>query len=229
MNVYKNPTCFSRWSVRCNEFFLDDFNEYCGFNKHELKTLVDKLIDTQALNTSASAIADNLSLAYGGYSFSYKGNRTVINPSFCLKYLQKVRDTNSLPNPKEVIENELKLNNDLLKIIIDGIPKIDLKVSLDSNYDVEEKELLERRIKECINIKYGNEIDPLDYFSILYYLGYLTQSPSNSYTRLNFLFHRSTVSVDWSNLFMNVGANKIKYWRRKTATFTLIGAKFLNY
>ena len=46
---------------------------------------------------------------------------------------------------------------------------------------------------------------------------------------VNFLFHRSTVSVDWSNLFMNVGANKIKYWRRKTATFTLIGAKFLNY
>lgn len=26
---------------------------------------------------------------------------------------------------------------------------------------------------------------------------------------MNFLFHRSTVSVDWSNLFMNVGANKI--------------------
>lgn len=29
------------------------------------------------------------------------------------------------------------------------------------------------------------------------------------YFYLNFLFHRSTVSVDWSNTFMNVGANKI--------------------
>ena len=46
---------------------------------------------------------------------------------------------------------------------------------------------------------------------------------------LNFLFHWSTVSVDWSNTFMNVGANKIKYWRRKIAAFPLIGAKFLNY
>ena len=42
---------------------------------------------------------------------------------------------------------------------------------------------------------------------------------------LNFLFHWSTVSVDWSNTFMNVGANKIKYWRRKIAAFPLIGAK----
>ena len=46
---------------------------------------------------------------------------------------------------------------------------------------------------------------------------------------MNFLFHGSTVSVDWSNTFMNVGANKIKYWRRKIAAFPLIGAKFLNY
>ena len=44
------------FNITSNEFFLDDFNEYCGFNKHELKTLVDKLIDTQALNTSASAM-----------------------------------------------------------------------------------------------------------------------------------------------------------------------------
>ena len=47
--------------------------------------------------------------------------------------------------------------------------------------------------------------------------------------KMNFLFHWSTVSVDWSNTFMNVGANKIKYWRRKIAAFPLIGAKFLNY
>ena len=47
--------------------------------------------------------------------------------------------------------------------------------------------------------------------------------------QMNFLFHWSTVSVDWSNTFMNVGANKIKYWRRKIAAFPLIGAKFLNY
>ena len=51
----------------------------------------------------------------------------------------------------------------------------------------------------------------------------------NEMNLVNFLFHWSTVSVDWSNTFMNVGANKIKYWRRKIAAFPLIGAKFLNY
>lgn len=199
------------FNIACNEFFLDDFNEYCGFNKHELTTLIEKLIDLKALNTSSATIADNLSLAYGGYSFSYKGNRTVINPSFCLKYLKKVRDTNSLPNPKEVIENELKLNNDLLKIIIDGIPKIDLKVSLDSNYDVEEKELLERRIKECINIKYGNEIDPLDYLSIFYYLGFLTQSPSKFYDEVHLVFPNEPIQRIVEPYFTNA----LKYDYRK--------------
>ena len=53
--------------------------------------------------------------------------------------------------------------------------------------------------------------------------------PSFRFHQVNFLFHWSTVSVDWSNTFMNVGANKIKYWRRKIAAFPLIGAKFLNY
>ena len=52
---------------------------------------------------------------------------------------------------------------------------------------------------------------------------------SKIFVNMNFLFHRSTVSVDWSNTFMNVGANKIKYWRRKIAEFPLTGAKFLNY
>ena len=31
------------FNITSNEFFLDEFNEYCGFNKQELTTLIEKL------------------------------------------------------------------------------------------------------------------------------------------------------------------------------------------
>ena len=190
------------FNITSNEFFLDDFNEYCGFNKHELKTLVDKLIDTQALNTSASAIADNLSLAYGGYSFSYKGNRTVINPSFCLKYLQMVRDTNSLPDPKEVISKDLGNTTTFLRTLLNDFPKAIMQHFLERHE--KNDEFLLNRIDECFNIKYLERFEHTHMFSLLYYLGYLTHAPSNSYTSSHLVYPNEIIKGILEPVFKSI-------------------------
>ena len=77
-NIAKNVTCDPR------------LNEFAGFTKDELIGLIEKLVDTKALNTTAENIAEIMRQAYNGYAFCPEATHTLFNSSMCLNYIDYI-------------------------------------------------------------------------------------------------------------------------------------------
>ncbi|MDY4992761.1 MAG: AAA family ATPase, partial [Succinivibrio sp.] len=91
-NIAKNVTCHPK------------LNEFAGFTKDELIGLIEKLVDTKALDTTAEAIAENMRKAYNGYAFSQIAKNTLFNSSMCLNYIKYINKYHTLANPEDIVD-----------------------------------------------------------------------------------------------------------------------------
>ncbi|MCI5577150.1 MAG: AAA family ATPase, partial [Succinivibrio sp.] len=91
-NIAKNVTCHPK------------LNEFAGFTKDELIGLIEKLVDTKALNTTAEVLAENMRKAYNGYAFNRKPKNTLFNSSMCLNYLDAIETEGELLNPEDIVD-----------------------------------------------------------------------------------------------------------------------------
>ena len=162
-NIAKNVTCHPK------------LNEFAGFTKYELIGLIEKLVDTNALNTTADAIAENMRKAYNGYAFSQNAKTTLFNASMCLNYISYIDTYRTLANPEDIVDIACGYDTSKLADIFKYSQEYILKEIIDDYYN--DNEFIIDRLSESINLNLIENYDKTTVLSLLYYLGYLTISP----------------------------------------------------
>ena len=109
-NIAKNVTCDPR------------LNEFAGFTKDELVGLIEKLVDTKALNTTAENIAEIMRQAYNGYAFCPEATHTLFNSSMCLNYIDYISLKKTIENPERVLDPACAFDKSKVADIISFTP-----------------------------------------------------------------------------------------------------------
>ena len=162
-NIAKNVTCDPR------------LNEFAGFTKDELIGLIEKLVDTKALNTTAEVLAENMRKAYNGYAFNRKAKNTLFNSSMCLNYLDAIETEGELLNPEDIVDIACAYDTSKIADIFKYSQEYILNEIIDDYYN--DNEFIIDRLSESINLNLIENYDKTTVLSLLYYLGYLTISP----------------------------------------------------
>ena len=162
-NIAKNVTCHPK------------LNEFAGFTKDELIGLIEKLVDTKALNTTAEALAENMRKAYNGYAFSQIAKNTLFNASMCLNYISYIDTYQTLANPENIVDIACAYDASKIADIFKYSQEYILNEIIDDYYN--ENEFVIDKLSESINLNLIENYDKTTVLSLLYYLGYLTISP----------------------------------------------------
>ena len=162
-NIAKNVTCHPK------------LNEFAGFTKDELIGLIEKLVDTKALDTTAEAIAENMRIAYNGYAFSQIAQNTLFNSSMCLNYIKYINKYHTLANPEDIVDIACAYDASKIADIFKYSQEYILNEIIDDYYN--DNEFIIDRLSESINLNLIENYDKTTVLSLLYYLGYLTISP----------------------------------------------------
>ena len=159
-NIAKNVTCDPR------------LNEFAGFTKDELIGLIEKLVDTKALNTTAENIAEIMRQAYNGYAFCPEAKHTLFNTSMCLNYIDYISLKKTIENPERVLDPACAFDKSKVADIISFTPKNVLKL-VASEFE-NTGEIVISELAQSINLNQLEQYDLQTSLSVLYYLGYLT-------------------------------------------------------
>ncbi len=159
-NIAKNVTCDPR------------LNEFAGFTKDELIGLIEKLVDTKALNTTAENIAEIMRQAYNGYAFCPEAKHTLFNTSMCLNYIDYISLKKTIENPERVLDPACAFDKSKVADIISFTPKNVLKL-VASEFETT-GEIVISELAQSINLNQLEQYDLQTSLSVLYYLGYLT-------------------------------------------------------
>ena len=159
-NIAKNVTCDPR------------LNEFAGFTKDELIGLIEKLVDTKALNTTAENIAEIMRQAYNGYAFCPEAKHTLFNTSMCLNYIDYISLKKTIENPERVLDPACAFDKSKVADIISFTPKNVLKL-VASEFE-STGEIVISELAQSINLNQIDQYDLQTSLSVLYYLGYLT-------------------------------------------------------
>ena len=159
-NIAKNVTCDPR------------LNEFAGFTKDELVGLIEKLVDTKALNTTAENIAEIMRQAYNGYAFCPEATHTLFNSSMCLNYIDYISLKKTIENPERVLDPACAFDKSKVADIISFTPKNVLKL-VASEFE-STGEIVISELAQSINLNQLEQYDLQTSLSVLYYLGYLT-------------------------------------------------------
>ena len=159
-NIAKNVTCDPR------------LNEFAGFTKDELIGLIEKLVDTKALNTTAEYIAEIMREAYNGYAFCPEAKHTLFNTSMCLNYIDYISLKKTIENPERVLDPACAFDKSKVADIISFTPKNVLKL-VASEFE-NTGEIVISELAQSINLNQLEQYDLQTSLSVLYYLGYLT-------------------------------------------------------
>ncbi|MCI5638825.1 MAG: AAA family ATPase, partial [Succinivibrio sp.] len=162
-NIAKNVTCHPK------------LNEFAGFTKDELIGLIEKLVDTKALNTTAEALAENMRKAYNGYAFSQIAKNTLFNASMCLNYISYIDTYQTLANPENIVDIACAYDASKIADIFKYSQEYILNEIIDDYYN--DNEFVIDKLSESINLNLIENYDKTTVLSLLYYLGYLTISP----------------------------------------------------
>ena len=162
-NIAKNVTCHPK------------LNEFAGFTKDELIGLIEKLVDTKALNTTAEALAENMRKAYNGYAFSQIAKNTLFNASMCLNYISYIDTYQTLANPENIVDIACAYDASKIADIFKYSQEYILNEIIDDYYN--DNEFVIDKLSESINLILIENYDKTTVLSLLYYLGYLTISP----------------------------------------------------
>ena len=162
-NIAKNVTCHPK------------LNEFAGFTKDELIGLIEKLVDTKALNTTAEALAENMRKAYNGYAFSQIAKNTLFNASMCLNYISYIDTYQTLANPENIVDIACAYDASKIADIFKYSQEYILNEIIDDYYN--DNEFVIDKLSESINLNLIENYDKTTVLSLLYYLGYLTINP----------------------------------------------------
>ena len=164
-NIAKNVTCDP------------NLNEFAGFTKDELIGLIEKLVDTKALDTTAEAIAENMRKAYNGYAFSQIAQNTLFNSSMCLNYIKYINKYHTLANPEDIVDTACGYDTSKIADIFKYSQEYILNEIIDDYYT--KNEFVIGKLAESINLNLIENYDKDTVLSLMYYLGYLTIKPCN--------------------------------------------------
>ena len=164
-NIAKNVTCHPK------------LNEFAGFTKDELIGLIEKLVDTKALNSTADAIAENMRKAYNGYAFSQIAQNTLFNSSMCLNYIKYINKYHTLANPEDIVDTACGYDTSKIADIFKYSQEYILNEIIDDYYT--KNEFVIGKLAESINLNLIENYDKDTVLSLMYYLGYLTIKPCN--------------------------------------------------
>ena len=164
-NIAKNVTCHPK------------LNEFAGFTKDELIGLIEKLVDTKALNTTAEVLAENMRKAYNGYAFNRKAKNTLFNSSMCLNYLDAIETEGELLNPEDIVDIACAYDTSKIADIFKYSQEYILNEIIDDYYT--KNEFVIGKLAESINLNLIENYDKDTVLSLMYYLGYLTIKPCN--------------------------------------------------
>ena len=164
-NIAKNVTCDP------------NLNEFVGFTKDELIGLIEKLVDTKALDTTAEAIAENMRKAYNGYAFSQIAQNTLFNSSMCLNYIKYINKYHTLANPEDIVDTACGYDTSKIADIFKYSQEYILNEIIDDYYT--KNEFVIGKLAESINLNLIENYDKDTVLSLMYYLGYLTIKPCN--------------------------------------------------
>ena len=159
-NIAENVTCDP------------NLNEFAGFTKDELIGLIEKLVDTKALNTTAEVLAENMRKAYNGYAFCPEATHTLFNSSMCLNYIDYISLKKTIENPERVLDPACAFDKSKVADIISFTPKNVLKL-VASEFETT-GEIVISELAQSINLNQLDRYDLQTSLSVLYYLGYLT-------------------------------------------------------
>ena len=164
-NIAENVTCDP------------NLNEFAGFTKDELIGLIEKLVDTKALNTTAEVLAENMRKAYNGYAFCPEATHTLFNASMCLNYLDYISVRNRLYEPENIVDTACGYDTSKIADIFKYSQEYILNEIIDDYYT--KNEFVIGKLAESINLNLIENYDKETVLSLMYYLGYLTIKPCN--------------------------------------------------
>ena len=195
-NIAKNVTCDPR------------LNEFAGFTKDELVGLIEKLVDTKALNTTAENIAEIMRQAYNGYAFCPKAKHTLFNSSMCLNYIKYINTNQALQNPERVLDPACAFDKSKVADIISFTPKNVLKL-VASEFE-STGEIVISELAQSINLNQIDQYDLQTSLSVLYYLGYLTIKNDGVGSRICLTYPNKMMKYMFELCFINALIPKIE-------------------
>ncbi|MDY5734510.1 MAG: AAA family ATPase, partial [Succinivibrio sp.] len=195
-NIAENVTCDP------------NLNEFAGFTKDELIGLIEKLVDTKALNTTAEAIAENMRQAYNGYAFCPKAKHTLFNTSMCLNYIKYINTNQALKNPERVLDPACAFDKSKVADIISFTPKNVLKL-VASEFE-STGEIVISELAQSINLNQLEQYDLQTSLSVLYYLGYLTIKNDGDGSRICLTYPNKMMKYMFELCFINALIPKIE-------------------
>ena len=195
-NIAKNVTCDPR------------LNEFAGFTKDELVGLIEKLVDTKALNTTAENIAEIMRQAYNGYAFCPEAKHTLFNSSMCLNYIDYISLKKTIENPERVLDPACAFDKSKVADIISFIPKNVLKL-VASEFETT-GEIVISELAQSINLNQIDQYDLQTSLSVLYYLGYLTIKNDGVGSRICLTYPNKMMKYMFELCFINALIPKIE-------------------
>ena len=195
-NIAKNVTCDPR------------LNEFAGFTKDELIGLIEKLVDTKALNTTAENIAEIMRQAYNGYAFCPEAKHTLFNSSMCLNYIDYISLKKTIENPERVLDPACAFDKSKVADIISFTPKNVLKLEASEFETTGEITLSE--LAQSINLNQLDRYDLQTSLSVLYYLGYLTIKNDGVGSRICLTYPNKMMKYMFELCFINALIPKIE-------------------
>ena len=195
-NIAKNVTCDPR------------LNEFAGFTKDELVGLIEKLVDTKALNTTAENIAEIMRQAYNGYAFCPEAKHTLFNSSMCLNYIDYISLKKTIENPERVLDPACAFDKSKVADIISFTPKNVLKL-VASEFETT-GEIVISELAQSINLNQLDRYDLQTSLSVLYYLGYLTIKNDGVGSRICLTYPNKMMKYMFELCFINALIPKIE-------------------
>ena len=195
-NIAKNVTCDPR------------LNEFAGFTKDELVGLIEKLVDTKALNTTAENIAEIMRQAYNGYAFCPEAKHTLFNSSMCLNYIDYISLKKTIENPERVLDPACAFDKSKVADIISFTPKNVLKL-VASEFE-NTGEIVISELAQSINLNQLEQYDLQTSLSVLYYLGYLTIKNDGIGSRVCLTYPNKMMKYMFELCFINALIPKIE-------------------
>ncbi len=195
-NIAKNVTCDPR------------LNEFAGFTKDELIGLIEKLVDTKPLNSTADAIAENMRKAYNGYAFCPEAKHTLFNSSMCLNYIDYISLKKTIENPERVLDPACAFDKSKVADIISFTPKNVLKL-VASEFETT-GEIVISELAQSINLNQLDRYDLQTSLSVLYYLGYLTIKNDGDGSRICLTYPNKMMKYMFELCFINALIPKIE-------------------
>ncbi|MDY5188591.1 MAG: AAA family ATPase [Succinivibrio sp.] len=195
-NIAKNVTCDPR------------LNEFAGFTKDELIGLIEKLVDTKALNTTADTIAEIMRQAYNGYAFCPEAKHTLFNSSMCLNYIDYISLKKTIENPERVLDPACAFDKSKVADIISFTPKNVLKLEA-SEFETT-GEIVISELAQSINLNQLDRYDLQTSLSVLYYLGYLTIKNDGDGSRICLTYPNKMMKYMFELCFINALIPKLE-------------------